>query len=230
MMHPSSPHPAPPSRRAIRPVCPRTHDSPAPHTSLLALPRVLESTGLLPPFAESRCGVDESALSDSFEDCRTLVAHFDELPEAQARVSGHGTRSNTSKVVCASLMFRHAEAAICARSGSRSCSSRPPRSGSFPPHAGAAVSSYAQAASTEALRSLRWLLPTTTPRRSSTESLAEQAAMLSCNAFELTDRRTGEAIGEGLFPSLALCLNHRRGTAETEPPLPRADLCQHGTA
>lgn len=33
--------------------------------------------------------------------------------------------------------------------------------------------------------------------------------MLSCNGFELTDKRTGEAIGEGLYPSIALCMNHR---------------------
>lgn len=33
--------------------------------------------------------------------------------------------------------------------------------------------------------------------------------MVSCNAFELTDKMTNEPLGEGLYPSIALCLNHR---------------------
>jgi len=44
--------------------------------------------------------------------------------------------------------------------------------------------------------------------RSSRESLALLAARLACNAFDLVDAETGDSVGEGLYPSIAVSVNH----------------------
>lgn len=55
--------------------------------------------------------------------------------------------------------------------------------------------------------------------------------MLSCNAFELTDSVTGLPIGEGLYPSVAACMNHRRGVraAERSPTVTAGALSESGS-
>jgi len=52
----------------------------------------------------------------------------------------------------------------------------------------------------------RWCL--TGDARQSREALAHQAAMLWCNSFDVVDAETGVSLGEGVWPSLALGLNH----------------------
>ena len=52
----------------------------------------------------------------------------------------------------------------------------------------------------------RWCL--TGDARQSRETLAHQAAMLWCNSFDVVDAETGVSLGEGVWPSLALGLNH----------------------
>ena len=52
----------------------------------------------------------------------------------------------------------------------------------------------------------RWCL--TGDARQSRESHAKQAALLWCNSFDAVDAETGASLGEGLWPSLALGLNH----------------------
>ena len=52
----------------------------------------------------------------------------------------------------------------------------------------------------------RWCL--TGDARQSREALAHRAAMLWCNSFDVVDAETGVSLGEGLWPSLALGLNH----------------------
>lgn len=54
----------------------------------------------------------------------------------------------------------------------------------------------------------RWCL--TADARQSREALARQAAMMFCNSFDVVDAESGASLGEGVWPSLALGLNHRR--------------------
>jgi hypothetical protein len=54
----------------------------------------------------------------------------------------------------------------------------------------------------------RWCL--TGDARQSREALARQAATMWCNSFDVVDAETGASLGEGVWPSLALGLNHRR--------------------
>ena len=44
--------------------------------------------------------------------------------------------------------------------------------------------------------------------RESRESLALAAAKLACNSFDLVDAETGTSLAEGLYPSIASCINH----------------------
>ena len=53
---------------------------------------------------------------------------------------------------------------------------------------------------------VRWCL--VARARSSRERLAQLAAKLWCNCFDVVDAESGASIGEGLYPSLAICVNH----------------------
>ncbi len=63
-----------------------------------------------------------------------------------------------------------------------------------------------QAHAADAAATVRWcLLPCA---RQSRERLAHTAARLWCNSFDVVDAESGESVGEGVYPSLALALNH----------------------
>jgi hypothetical protein len=58
----------------------------------------------------------------------------------------------------------------------------------------------------------RWCLVAVARR--GREALAHEAAALWCNSFDAVDAESGTSLGEGLWPSLALGLNHRCGAAQ----------------
>ena len=53
---------------------------------------------------------------------------------------------------------------------------------------------------------VRWCL--VARARSSRERLAQLAAKVWCNCFDVVDAESGASIGEGLYPSIAICVNH----------------------
>jgi hypothetical protein len=57
----------------------------------------------------------------------------------------------------------------------------------------------------------RWCL--VAGARRGREALAREAAALWCNSFDIVDAESGASLGEGLWPSAALGLNHRRARA-----------------
>jgi len=65
----------------------------------------------------------------------------------------------------------------------------------------------ASAAAAEALAATARRLLLASSRRSR-EALSLLAAALACNSFDLVDAESGDSLGEGLFPSLAVCVNH----------------------
>lgn len=65
----------------------------------------------------------------------------------------------------------------------------------------------ASAAAAEALAATARRLLLASSRRSR-EALSLLAADLACNSFDLVDAESGDSLGEGLFPSLAVCVNH----------------------
>jgi hypothetical protein len=121
------------------------------------------------------------ALADAADAADELVSHFEALSDAQARRPTRVQGADTRPPL------RRAKSFTCV-----SCSLL----GAQRAHAFGMADTA------------RWCL--VAGARRGREALARDAVTLWCNSFDVVDAESGASLGEGLWPSAALGLNHRR--------------------